>query len=317
MRRARFALISLVAMTAPTYAWHASGHKATARIAYEQLDQDQRRAMIAIVRGHPRFEEDFESLMPDSVVIGSDDAKAVWIFEQASIWPDLVPNISDEVRTQYHRGTWHYINLPVYLADSDEESLAGRLTHNMSPDFEPPLRQNLNVIQALRGNLRVWHDAHASAADKAVAFCWILHLVGDLHQPLHTVALFSRAYFPEGDRGGNSIAISGIDRLENLHAVWDGLPTNFANLDVPTGTRVFLTLDRVGMDSIEGWVRRHAAMARLYVYTDEVRTKLVDQLENHEVPTIELSQDYLAAASQFAKPQVILAGHRIAKLLTL
>ena len=37
---------------------------------------------------------------------------------------------------------------------------------------------------------------------KAMAYCWLFHLVGDIHQPLHCTALFSAEHFPKGDRGG-------------------------------------------------------------------------------------------------------------------
>jgi len=124
--------------------------------------------------------------------------QALWEFERASIWPDIVGGLDDDNKAKFHHFSWHFINMPIYLEESDEQELAGKLDHNMSTEFSPPLRQNLNVIQALKGNLLLWTDNDASDAEKAVALCWILHLVGDMHQPLHNVALFSRAYFPKG-----------------------------------------------------------------------------------------------------------------------
>ena len=41
---------------------------------------------------------------------------------------------------------------------------------------------------------------------KAIAFAWLFHLVGDVHQPLHTAQLFTVDY-PNGDRGGNEICV--------------------------------------------------------------------------------------------------------------
>lgn len=47
------------------------------------------------------------------------------------------------------------------------------------------------------------------------------HVVGDMHQPLHSVALFNGTY-PSGDRGGNSIKIIMPNRnSQNLHSFWD------------------------------------------------------------------------------------------------
>jgi len=87
------------------------------------------------------------------------------MFERASIWPDIVRNVSKAVRTRYHRSSWHYINLPVYLTDKDEKELADNLDVNLQMQFDPPLRQNLNIVQALKGNLRVWRDETAADAD--------------------------------------------------------------------------------------------------------------------------------------------------------
>ena len=53
-----------------------------------------------------------------------------------------------------------------------------------------------------------------------MAYCWLMHLVGDIHQPLHCTALFSVSHFPKGDRGGNEIKLK---RGKNLHSLWDNL----------------------------------------------------------------------------------------------
>jgi hypothetical protein len=185
----------------------------------------------------------------------------------------------------------------------------------MSTEFSPPLRQNLNVMQALKGNLLLWSDDDASDADKAVALCWILHLVGDMHQPLHNVALFSRAYFPKGDRGGNSINVAWEDGPINLHAAWDGLPNNFESLEPGELTRDILTTDNVAISSINFWAKRHFQMAKTHVYTDAVKEQLIAGLGKNEFPEIELSEYYLSNATEIARSQVIIAGHRIARLI--
>ena len=48
---------------------------------------------------------------------------------------------------------------------------------------------------------------------------WLFHLIGDIHQPLHSSALFSQKLFPDGDRGGNDIKTR---QRGNLHSLWDG-----------------------------------------------------------------------------------------------
>ncbi|HSU53063.1 MAG TPA: S1/P1 nuclease, partial [Candidatus Dormibacteraeota bacterium] len=51
---------------------------------------------------------------------------------------------------------------------------------------------------------------------------WLIHLVGDIHQPLHTVSWFG-GQFTEGDKGGNIFFVKPASRGINLHSLWDGL----------------------------------------------------------------------------------------------
>jgi hypothetical protein len=308
-------LLSIIFWAGPSFAWNAKGHKATAEIAYGLLLPGKRDYAVGVLRAHPRFAEDFAAHMPESLASADDSTQANWIFQQASVWPDIVRGIDEEDRAIYHRGSWHYINLPIYLEDSDEEKLRGKLEHDMSLDFSPPLRQNLNVVQALKGNLLVWDDNEATAAEKAVALCWILHLIGDMHQPLHAVALFSKAYFPEGDRGGNSIQVSWEPEPSNLHAIWDGLPDRFEDLVPGDLTTDLLRSDVSTVTSIDLWLRRHLQLAKVFVYTDQVRKQLSAGFNENEYPQITVSEFYLSNGALLAKEQVILSGHRIAGFL--
>ncbi len=149
----------------PALAWHEVGHKTTAAIAFDQLSAERQQEVVAILRAHPRFEEDFQSRMPPEIAAGSEYERGKWAMEQASIWPDLVPRLGDEIRTQYNRSRWHYINMLAWLSDGDQAALKDNLDHNMATEYSPPLRQNLNVVQALRGNLAVWRSDDASDAD--------------------------------------------------------------------------------------------------------------------------------------------------------
>lgn len=304
-----------LSLSAPALAWHAAGHKATAAIAFAEMSSARQHEVVAILRAHPRFEADFASLMPAGIAHGSDVEQGKWLFEHASIWPDLIQTLGDDVKTKFHRGRWHYINLPVWLTDEDRQALEGRLGQNLVMTYQPPLRKNLNVVQALRGNLQVWHDPQASASAKAVALCWIIHLTGDMHQPLHTVALFSRRFFPKGDRGGNGIEVQWGDETRNLHAVWDGLPTDMHDLKPSARTIRSVKEDVVNDAAIDDWVYVHASLARKFVYTDEIKQQLLARIARNESPTIELSHEYLVAARSIARRQVNLAGHRIAALL--
>ena len=307
-------LIALLG-SSPAFAWHDVGHRATASIAFDAMTAEQQESIVAVLRAHPRFAEDFLAHMPESIGGDTNAAQGRWLLEQASVWPDLVETLDNEIRREHNRSRWHYINMIVYLGDEDEAAFDGKFEHNMATVFEPPLRQNLNMIQALRGNLVVWRSDSATDAEKAVALCWILHLTGDLHQPLHNVALFSKPYFPTGDRGGNNIEVVWGDGTRNLHAVWDGLPTDMETLEPSARTLLTIQTDTIDDAAIDEWLSHHAGLARLFVYPADVKEALLARLTNNESPQIEVSREYLIRARSIARRQVNLAGHRIAALL--
>lgn len=315
--RIRVCLFCIIVLAwTPAFAWHSVGHRATASIAFDAMSAEQQQNVIRILRGHPRFDEDFLAHMPDMVKSGSPAIQGRWLLEQAAFWPDQIQLLDEEIRRQYNRPRWHYINLVVYLTPEDEAAFDGNFGHNMATEFEPPFRQNLNLIQALRGNLQVWQDTTSTDEAKAVALCWILHLTGDLHQPLHNVALFSKAYFPEGDRGGNSIEVVRDDEVIDLHAYWDSLPTHMASLEPSQRTLLTIETETVDDVAIDEWLSHHANLARMFVYPPEVKEQILDRLTRQQTPRFTASHEYLVRAQSIARRQVNLAGHRIAKLLT-
>ena len=120
---------------------------------------------------------------------------------------------------KFNHGTWHYINVPAFLSPADEQALAGKLNVNQSLDAPATPEEKMNAIQTLRVTRAMLVDPNVSDGDKAVMMTWLFHLVGDIHQPLHSSALFSQKLFPNGDRGGNDIKTK---QRGNLHSLWDG-----------------------------------------------------------------------------------------------
>jgi hypothetical protein len=88
----------------------------------------------------------------------------------------------------------------------------------------------VNILTAMAENETVVKK-ESDPERKAIAFAWLFHLVGDIHQPLHTVQLFTADY-PKGDRGGNQICVrvTQTGQPMNLHRFWDGVITSSQNL---------------------------------------------------------------------------------------
>lgn len=68
---------------------------------------------------------------------------------------------------------------------------------------------------ALKANLR------KLTAERALFARYLIHMVGDIHQPLHSVALYNHT-FPKGDAGGNFLKITTLNKtVQNFHSFWD------------------------------------------------------------------------------------------------
>ena len=169
-----------------------------------------RAAVVDLLRQAPD-DADRASMMPAG---GPDPERTFFLeasFLEASTWPDVVRDRDEpQRRERYRRGHWHYVNhfwastpdgpLPLSHLDAAEESATERL---------------LRFAETVA-------DASVPGPERAVQRAGMLHLVGDLHQPLHASSRVRPAH-PEGDKGGGSFRLGGEERFGNLHVCWDGI----------------------------------------------------------------------------------------------
>jgi len=114
-----------------------------------------------------------------------------------------VSNWADEIRSNQayrYTGSWHYINLPAGLTFPQ---FAAAVT-SMPPD---------NAYRAILQYKRVLADPKKSRGERAIALKYLVHLIGDVHQPMHV----SHAE----DKGGNAIGVTFLNEADNLHSLWD------------------------------------------------------------------------------------------------
>lgn len=296
-------LIALISVT-PSHAYNGLAHKVIAAIAWQQLDKPTRAHIVATLRRHPRYDDDFAKRQPAGV---SDEGE--WIFQHAATWPDLARSLSGEGnRTKYHRAAWHYINYPIF--QGGERPLLGV---NLSTEYPSPMDgKDWNIVQAYKHCLATLRD-DGPPSDKALAYCWLLHLGGDAHQPLHTTAIFSER-FPSGDRGGNSIpTVQG----SNLHSLWDGLlgsshkPNDVKREVAELRTRPELfRIEPIG--DIELWVEESHELAKAYVYSPVI---LQATEQPGELAKINLPVEYLRGAGDHVRRRVAAAGFRLGAVI--
>lgn len=130
----------------------------------------------------------------------------------ASNWADFVR--SD---TSYnYLSSWHYVNLPAGLSRADVNNL---LDQQSTP----------NIYNKLNEMIAVLKNAKSTAAQKKMALRLVIHMVGDLHQPMHTAR--------KDDYGGNRIQLTWFGEKSNLHAVWDEKLVDFQQLSYTEYTK--------------------------------------------------------------------------------
>ena len=131
-------------------------------------------------------------MQPTAALARAGDLLGGAALDSVATWAD------DHRRDHPETGPWHYINIP--LADS-------------SIDMARECPSGDCVIGKTEQFLAVLRDPKADQAAKAEALKYVVHFVGDLHQPLHDEG--------NGDRGGNGRHVAFEGHSDNLHWVWD------------------------------------------------------------------------------------------------
>jgi hypothetical protein len=314
---ARSAVFFIVALTTgQTLGWNALGHKVIAEIAWRQIDRPTRNTIVDAIRRNPRFDADFVSQMDDDAAKGDRATQDQWIFQQAATWPDIIRG-----NKEYDKPVWHYIDLPVFLDTSDRTAFAGRLPVNVSMEYPTTLAPDkFNVVQAI-GYCRETIRGNASPEIKGVAYCWLFHLVGDMHQPLHCSALFSVDHLPKGDKGGNLIR---MDRGRNLHSLWDGLmgrdsrmsSVNKAINELSNKRRFGDIWESAGSDTDpRKWADEGHALSESIVYDATILEAVRNAPAGQAPDKVELPEAYYKAAGDVARKRVLTAGLRLGAIL--
>lgn len=211
-------------------------------------------------------------------------------FVRAGLWMDVIK--IDDIQLF---NEWHYIDLPYAVEHTPVDS---------------PNPQNLQwaIDQARMALL----SPHLTDQDKAFFLRFLVHLVADVHQPMHCVSYFSRQ-FPHGDRGGNLYRVQW-NHTTNLHRLWDqglGLfdqnpPLNLIQLNkMAQSIEKKYPLDdyrqQVNDLTTASWIQACYSIAKTFSYTIPVGGKPNSQ--------------YMTEGRQIVDRQIALAGYRLGHLL--
>ena len=270
---------------------------ATGAIAYRELmitaPQTAAR-VVAILKQHPDYPSRWAAQLSDPTL--SDAERNEFLFMLAARWPDDIRGSG----SPNDHPTWHFVNF-IYAPEQD----IARTDSTLSTG-ETILQGYEKNRQLLRSN--------APDSAKAVALCWLFHLTGDVHMPLHTTALVDN-HFPQGDRGGNNfkIRVTPGAQTVNLHSFWDGMLltsedfTSARNLAVQVRQALprkeLLQLCETG---IESWAKASFQLAQDNAYRSHTLQTGTD------ADGAVLPPDYVATVKPIAQRQVALSGYRLA-----
>jgi hypothetical protein len=264
---------------APARAWGPQGHHTVGAIA-DRLLTAQARAIVA------------QLLADDLDKFGNPSGRTT--LEAVSEWADELHG------TPAAHPTWHYDDVPICGSEPKAR---------YCPDGQCNTAQLARLIGVLG-------DARAAARERNEALKWVVHLVGDIHQPLHAA--------DNDDRGGNlvPVALQGVKTRgrENLHRVWDSelvkLALHARNRQQPPRDIDALALEardltaRVGQGSPDSWAVESNNLARnvAYRYPGFACNKVPERI-------VILDEAYQQQAEVVVRERLLLAGGRLAALL--
>lgn len=182
-------------------------------------------------------------------------------------------------------GPYHFLNLPTGLNYADFSNRVKSL-------------KNDNLYSALLHYKEILQDNKASKEDRTEALKFIVHLVGDAHQPMHV----SRAE----DKGGNTIQVQFDGKGTNLHSLWDGRLIDHQKLSSAELSRLW---DKASPQQIKDW---QAAPATKWLFESyQISTALYAEVEKEN----RLSEDYYTKHLPEIQLRIEQGGIRLAGLL--
>jgi hypothetical protein len=271
------ALLALALAPTPALAWWEYGHQTVARIAWLEVRPEIRTAI--------------ERLLRQSALLETPTCPARTI-EEIAVWPDCIKQLRDRFSYAY---SWHFEDVDICRPYDRHSACA-----------------NGNCITAqIERSVRLLKDRHVPVRERVMALAFLVHLVGDLHQPLHAS--------DHHDRGGNDllVAYGAIAGRTNLHSIWDGLLADRAISTLPGGAEGILSglsaADRQAMrgGTLDSWARESWQLSRDAAYG----SVLEDPCATPPQHPVAMDEAMIERLIPVVRQQVARGGERLARLL--
>lgn len=198
-------------------------------------------------------------------------------------WPDFIK--SDTTTKWKQTGPWHYVDLPGHISKEDFIKELQELDHKS-------LYTQIPEMKSILANKKL------PLEQRQIALRFLIHFVGDLHQPLHVGR--------DEDAGGNKIHVTWFGQKTNLHTVWDSdlidyQKWSYTEYATNIDTAGKATIADIQSGSLEDWFYQSHELS------DEIYDKTPDGAE--------LSYGYNYMFYDQLNHQLLNGGLRLAKIL--
>lgn len=196
-------------------------------------------------------------------------------------WPDFIKSDS----TWNHASKWHYVDLPGHIGK--EEFVTG-LKALPAPNLYTQIPAVTNQVK----------DKSLPIEKRTEALAFLIHLIGDLHQPLHVGR--------DEDQGGNKIQVMWFDKKTNVHSVWDSYLVDFQQYSY---TEYATELNKADNTQVRQW--QQSSLDDWFYESHVLSDKIYDQTPNDA----KLSYRYNFIFKTDLDNQLLKGGVRLAQVL--
>lgn len=283
------------------FAWSDPGHQIIAALAWSYMTP------AAQAKAQSILAQDTDTLtQPD--------------FVSRSVWADKYREAGRPDGASYI-GTreWHFVDIP--LSTSGDKAFVETQEEKICPITDlkggvasvgaPAQDCVVNKINQFAAELA---DPKTSAAEQVFALKFLIHFVGDIHQPLHTS--------DNEDHGGNCVWVAPTSHDPmRLHGFWDYQAVNLLTKGAGAADYAKVLHDEITeqqikdwqIDTPKDWAAASFELSKNAAYNLNTNTPHCDA-ENKTTP-IKLTPEYETTASNISKTQMEKAGVRLAKML--
>ena len=326
----------IISFSFSSMAWWSTGHELIAQIAENNLSstaQKKSNEYLSILITYPGTLQ---------------ASKKTATFIEASTWCDVIKNCKWKDRENKEANSmFHYIN-PITLPNQEISAKNSKKTLNKLLVSNKDLGR-YNCYTGLQSSIKTFTDKKASLLEKAVAFRFILHLVGDMHMPLHNAAPIINGI---NTYGGNKIVFDKnlyvrvlqtskqkTSEIKNLHALWDStaelsnqLPYYYMAYKQTKKQNAYIarkaknitkslkkteaTKKRIKDAVIMNWSIESNMLAAKFISTNKIKYSVNSEKPKKQVTAkFKKLKSYLDSAQDVCSKQIYIGGMRLAELL--